>query len=600
MDDVDIAGLAAMLARADPGPLERGEWLADDDAVSISSIERNVVTARVQGTERYLVRVDAGASTWSCSCPYAADGSFCKHAVAVICVVISPDDPEPVDAPVSADAPSDLERLVTHVAGLTHDELVEIVVDQAKHDPALADRLLIAAVAAAGEPLDLADWKKRMTAVFRGGGGFIEWRHAAGWASEIHEFLDAVRALLGAGYATEVAALAEHAHLRAQSAMQRVDDSGGEITGIVEVAAELHREAAELGAYEPKALAKRLAKLELSAELDTFHRSAITYADLLGGEGLAVYGKAVDAAWAKLSPDAPRWGPAFRVRHARAGHAIATGDPDRFVEVFKGDTMLPGDYVDLVELFIAADRLDEAADWADRGLEERAGHRQLDGLRSVRAKLLRLAGDPAEVEALYWNALVRRPTAAAVHDLLDNAVDRNAAATRVLDWVNESLDDLRSLPAAVDPPTMRPRGTSPAQIGEVGAAPAHRPGARFGSDMAIDVFVALAETDHAWAVAMEFGASRHNWDRLITKTGGSRPDDGVRWGLVVAAMEIDGRDRKHYRRAVRALRDTERRFCASTEGTARTIFDAGVQQILADHANKPSLLDEFGKAGWTR
>jgi uncharacterized Zn finger protein len=64
---------------------ERGEdYFASGQ---VGSLERHAsaITARVQGTRPYRVKlwVDDGELEYSCTCPVAADGAFCKHCVAV-------------------------------------------------------------------------------------------------------------------------------------------------------------------------------------------------------------------------------------------------------------------------------------------------------------------------------------------------------------------------------------------------------------------------------------------------------------------------------------------------------------------------------------
>ena len=413
-----------LLANADDGALERGHDVAHGGKVSFGSISEEVVQARVQGTVSYRVVLIAGEDeSWSCECPAAAGGSFCKHCVAVVVALDAPMSAAPNGVKAQDGRLSDAERIEAHVRSLGVEDLVEIVLEQAWLDQPPSSHLLAMATAEAGEKIDLRDWKKRVTAAFRGPGGFIPWRQASEWARGVHDMLDVLVALLAAGHAPEVAALAEHAHKRAEAAVNRVDDSGGEITQIFIVIGEIHLAAAEAGAYPPKKLGKRLADLELAASLDTFHRSAIAYADVLGPDGLDAYLAVVEKAHAKLGPGAERWGPAFRIRQARIAHAIATVDPDHLAEIYSDEEqMTSSDYVELVELLIVARRVDEAEDWADRGLSDPGSQRSLGSLLDLKATLIRSRdGSSAEIEDLYWTEFLRRPSALTVRDLLANS-----------------------------------------------------------------------------------------------------------------------------------------------------------------------------------
>jgi len=70
---------------AGPKYFERGEECCDAGAVRALETQDGVVSARVQGTHTYKVRlrVESGQLNYECSCPLGEEGTFCKHAVAV-------------------------------------------------------------------------------------------------------------------------------------------------------------------------------------------------------------------------------------------------------------------------------------------------------------------------------------------------------------------------------------------------------------------------------------------------------------------------------------------------------------------------------------
>jgi len=609
---VDVSGFASLLDNADPGPLDRGQDLAGRDVVSVESVSETEVQAWVQGTIRYRVTLQTGErGSWSCECPAAANGSFCKHCVAVAMVLTAPANSAPTNSahgPSDA-APSEAQRIEQHVRSLDAEALAEIVLEQASIDEQLSYRLLAAASAEAGEKLDLREWKKRVTAAFRGRGGFIEWRHAPDWARGVHDMLDVLVALLAAGYAAEVAALAEHAHRRAESAVNRVDDSGGEIIQIVSVLREIHLAAAEAGAYAPKKLGKRLADLEVSSSLDTFHRSAIDYGDVLGADGLDAYRAVVEKAHAKLGPDADRWGPASRIRNARIAHAIATFDPDRLIEIYEDqEQMWPSDYVELVDLMQVVSRVDEAEDWADRGLAEHKGHPGIRPLREAKATLIRgRSGDWDEIEKLFWEEFLRRPSRETVRSVLANCEDAAVTRDRVIAKLDTSVHELRDALAIHEHDVpFRSLGTSSALPGSVGAPPRYlkqQHASAFSSAAIIEVFIDLDEIERAWSLALEFGASPRHWADLVERRADDHPGDAVEWALVAAEIEIDHKSRKNYRRAVRHLQAAQAlatQHDSVEDGPLSRRLDVGVDAIAKEHSSKRALLDELAKGGWQR
>jgi SWIM zinc finger len=127
------------------------------------------VRAVVKGTVPYVVElwVEGGGPAWSCTCPAAEDGAFCKHCVAVsltlapepgerprLRIVTNDDDDNDDggngdgdtgdDTGDRDDARPDLE---TYVSGLPHERLIEIVLGQALMDRRLYKRLMAEAEA---------------------------------------------------------------------------------------------------------------------------------------------------------------------------------------------------------------------------------------------------------------------------------------------------------------------------------------------------------------------------------------------------------------------------------------------------------------------
>ena len=590
-----MTAFSKLLVNASAPSIERGEKLARDGAVTIVSSNDDSVSARVQGTSRYRVELQSvGVGTWLCTCMAAADGSFCKHCVAVVCV-LGTDDPERVSEPADLEG----ELVDAYIRSLDLEAMNQLMSSLAASDERVRQRLVGMATAATSESIDVRDWKKRVTAAFRGSGGFIEWRHAAGWASGVHDMLEVLWSLLGAGHATEVAALAEHAHKRNESAVNRVDDSGGEITEIMSVIADLHLAAAEAGAYRPKKLGKRLAELELKAELDTFHRSAVTYAEVLGDDGLAAYGAVVRKTHEQSPAVESRWGAGFRLRNARAAHALASGDVDALIEVLSEDSMSVRDYVEVVELLVEHDRHDEAVDWADEGLTERERSLDIGKLRDLRASLtLQTGGGADDVEALYWDSFAARPSGKSVSTLLSNAIDPSVTRERVVDWVDELV---ASAPVPLNNDGFYQVGQSQEPLGSVGALPASSTWHETKSVISmIDVLLELDELDRAANVAMTFGGHRNHWEELTKRRMHEHPLERIDWAFAQANMEIDRKQGKHYRRAVRLLKDVHALLCGDPSSAASKYFDERVAALVAQYPNRPSFQTEFTKAGWVQ
>jgi uncharacterized Zn finger protein len=121
----------------------RGVLYFEDGRVVHEADGAERVRAIVKGTVPYVVElwVDGGGPAWSCSCPAAEDGAFCKHCVAVA-LALQP-EPEPDGRPrlrvvPDGDDDGDIER---YVSGLPQETLAKIVLGQARMDRRLYKRL---------------------------------------------------------------------------------------------------------------------------------------------------------------------------------------------------------------------------------------------------------------------------------------------------------------------------------------------------------------------------------------------------------------------------------------------------------------------------
>ena len=106
---------------------------------------------------------------------------------------------------------------------------------------------------------------------------------AAGWAAGVDVLIEDLSDLCENGHPDAVAALAEHAHRRADAAVNYVDDSDGYLQGISSRLAELHLESCIEGSIDPVELAGRLLEVELGAELDGFYHHT-TDPDIYAGQ----------------------------------------------------------------------------------------------------------------------------------------------------------------------------------------------------------------------------------------------------------------------------------------------------------------------------
>ncbi|GGP46889.1 SWIM zinc finger family protein [Saccharothrix coeruleofusca] len=136
-----MSTLTSALLRHRAGHKSYWRGLAYRDAVVSLEVHPRHVTGVVVGTAEYEVSLawDAEVLVGSCSCPYGAEGFFCKHCVAVGLVLLARGlTVPPPDAEDSA--------LRARLAELPPEVLADFLYEQAARDPALRARVMRAPV----------------------------------------------------------------------------------------------------------------------------------------------------------------------------------------------------------------------------------------------------------------------------------------------------------------------------------------------------------------------------------------------------------------------------------------------------------------------
>jgi uncharacterized Zn finger protein len=569
----------AVMELAGSRSFARGAAYQHDGRVELGAVSGDRVEAVVRGSLPYDVAlwVATGELGWSCSCPVGEGGEFCKHCVAVALGVgpASPDGPKPPRrASVNSRADVDLR---SYLQTLGDEELVDLVLEQAAGDWRLRERLTAFAAAAAGSQIDELTWRRRVDAVFAPYGDFVPYQEAAGWAADVDDLVSALEELLAAGHATAVITLVEHAHHRADEAVQYVDDSDGSLSCISERLGALHQRACEDATPDPVELARRLVDLELTAELDAFHRAAARYVHVLGTEGIDEYRRRVEPKWRKLgSASDVVSGERFRVREAMIGIALATGDPDELIRVKQHDLRSSHDYQEVAESMCAAGRLDDAVEWACRGLDAFSDRPWQNGpLRELLAALLRGRGDAPGAVDLFWQAFAAHPSLDTYRRLLTEADAIEARA----DWQQRALDALRTHVGE-----RRPDDQSRQSIMNTTPASA-----------LIEILLYEGAIEAAWLTATDYGCEQRQWLTLARAREATHPLDSIPVYERETIAQIDTKKNGGYRNAVDYLERIRRLAAAAREPEH---FDRLLAEVRVKHKAKRNLKALLDKKGW--
>jgi uncharacterized Zn finger protein len=465
------------------------------------------------------------------------DGEFCKHCVAVGLAWLDPTKGAP-KPPRKREKPSvTMDDVRDWLAGQETEALVELLMEQAKTDDRLRQRLILEVARKGAKGIDLRAYRRAIDAAVNAG-DFVDYDEAFGYAEGIEDAVQGVEALLQDGHAGAVIELAEYALGRVEAAMGHIDDSDGHMGGIFEKLQTLHLAACKEAKPDPVALAKRLFTWELRTDWDTFFEAARRYADVLGEAGIAEYRRLAKAEWAKVpvrgTGDRSRFGShtEFRVTHIMETLAEDSGDIEALVAIKRRDLSMPYAYLGIAQIYKEARQSDQALEWAERGLKafpDRPDPRLQDFLAEEYHRRKR----HDEAMALIWAQYMARPDLDIYQKLKQHAdrIDRWAEwRERGLAAARRSIDALRQRAA---------RGSYVARVDH--------------SEL-VRIFLWEKDLDAAWAEAKLGGCSRELWLELAAKREKDHPGDALEAYRAQVEPTLARKNNDAYREAVGLIR----------------------------------------------
>ncbi|MEX0803855.1 MAG: SWIM zinc finger family protein [Candidatus Binatia bacterium] len=140
---------------------ERGEDYFANNHVERLNEQNGVITARVQGTQPYRVKLwlDKKDLDYSCNCPVGADGEFCKHCVAVGLSWLEGNQRNVPSGKADRTAIVTTDDVRDYLKGQDKDALVELLVDHAAQDERLGQRLFLKTARKTSKGLNLATYR---------------------------------------------------------------------------------------------------------------------------------------------------------------------------------------------------------------------------------------------------------------------------------------------------------------------------------------------------------------------------------------------------------------------------------------------------------
>ncbi len=514
---------------------ERGlEYFSGGQVGSVVESD-GAVAAVVRGDQDYRVTLsaDEGVPDYSCDCPVGAGGTFCKHCVAVALSLLARAGAASVKpAAVAVRRKAEKKVTLAHAAKALRsedrDKLVGMVMEWARDDKRLRDRLLLYAARKAGPDSGAAAVRKALEKAIHVR-DFLSYREVPGWAKGIDKAIDVVAQLLKDGQADAVIEVCESGLGALVRAVEQVDDSDGHFGELRDRLQDLHRDACREARPDPVELAGRLFEWEMRDEWDVFHGAAQEYAEILGPDGLEVYRNLAEAEWAKVPVRTAKdgrseWGRHFRITHVMESLARVSGDVEQLVGVMSRDLTSAYAYLEIATVYQKAGDDDRALAWAEDGLKalpERTDIR----LREFAAAEYHRRGRHVDAMRLVWADFREDPDLKTYARLRDNAQKAGCWP----EWRERGLAEIR-------------RGVAK----EIAAAEKRSPKQSrwFRPDVVdhsalVEIFFYEGNVDEAWREAEAGGCRDALWLRLAEAREKEHPEDAAPIFLRLGEQEVE-------------------------------------------------------------
>ncbi len=364
---------------ADGRSFERGEDYFKSESVFGMEEYQGKVVAKVSGTHDYKVKLwaeDKDELGYDCNCPYADEGNFCKHCVAVGLAWIARRKGNTQQKSSGKKSSTNLDDVKNYLQTREKSELVEMLMQEVLDNETLRGQLMLAAARANPQGVDIKTYRKELKRVFDvGGNDYDDYYGGFGDSDDIEKTVESIEDLFEDGHFETVIDLCEYGLKLASKAMNYVHESDGGLEDAIENLQELHLSACEEAKPDAEILANRLFDWELNDGYDVFYNAANKYADVLGVKGLEVYRRLIEKEWEKLPALKPGdeksyGGNRFRITGMMESLASAEGDIEKLVEIKSRDLSGQYHYYQIAEIYRENKKYDKALEWAERGVKD--------------------------------------------------------------------------------------------------------------------------------------------------------------------------------------------------------------------------------------
>ena len=356
------------------------------------------------------------------------DDIFCKHCVAVELTWRA--NPNAAKAQ-KGDRPAQKNITVQEVQHFLEQQekstLIQWILDRTGQDSNWRQQLFLKVASQHPQGLDLTTFRRalRDAIVIQGS---VEWNEVSDYVDGIWSVPASIKDLREGHSAAVIQC--EYAISLIETAMNSVDDSNGELGGVLEEFQELHYEACKLAQPDPIVLADHLFQGQMDSEFGSFSNAVETYASILGDEGLAHYHELAESMWQKFPTLTPKDAGEWNYRRQKLQRILETlarenGDSEAVIAIKSRDLSSSRTYLEIAQLYVQDGQPDRALEWAESGLK--AFDHPDASLRDFVMEEYQRRGRVEEAMELAWQAFTQSVTLPSYQKL-------KAQAERVNQW----------------------------------------------------------------------------------------------------------------------------------------------------------------------
>ncbi|HEV7817029.1 MAG TPA: hypothetical protein VGP06_18265, partial [Janthinobacterium sp.] len=260
----------------------------------------------------------------------------------------------------------------------------------------------------------------------------------------LDDVADSLAELLQPATSGMLVELLEYAIERIETMMEEVDDSGGGMGGIIARLGEQHMEACRMSMPDPISLAGRLFRLEMTLPFGICNFDPLAYREVLGEPGLRCYRELALAKWRTVEPRTANGAyEAGRMAITRIMERLAqdSGNIEQLVEIKSRDLSSCFHYLAIAELWHKAGNVEQALEWAERGLvafPDRTDNRLRDFLAGIYLR----CGREDEALQLTWIQFEEQPS-------LEHYIKLAQLAAKLGQWQEQRERALSVVDAAI-------------------------------------------------------------------------------------------------------------------------------------------------------